>query len=90
MADFKFTKRPDPEIKYGMLQQSSEKEIQEWLVYNMQKFLATELHIPNPDIVKYKKEITDFCRDVYIELHDVGYTEGVEATEYDFAENEGL
>lgn len=90
MADFEFTKRPDPEIKYGILQQNSEKEIQEWLIYNMRKFLLNEMHIPVGSLTTHNKELENFCKVIYRELHDVGYTEGVEATEYDFAESEGL
>ena len=34
---FKLSKRPEPVIEWGLLQQESEKEIQDWLKYNIRR-----------------------------------------------------
>lgn len=83
---FKLSKRPRPIIKWGILQQESEKEIQDWLIYNMRKFLLNELHV---NAAKYDKEVVNFAKDIYTEIHDVGYSEGYESAQCD-SEGEGL
>lgn len=86
---FKLSKRPNPVIKWGILQQDSEKEIQDWLKYNMRKFLLNEMHIPVGSLVPFKKELDRFCEDVYTEIHDVGYSEGYDSAQCD-SEGDGL
>ena len=86
---FKLSKRPNPVIKWGMLQQDSEKGIQDWLKYNMRKFLLNEMHIPVGSVVPFNKALERFCEDVYTEIHDVGYSEGYDSAQCD-AEGDGL
>lgn len=86
---FKLSKRPNPVIKWGMLQQDSEKEIQDWLKYNMRKFLLNEMHIPVGSVAPFNKALEGFCEDVYTEIHDVGYSEGYDSAQCD-AEGDGL
>jgi len=86
---FKLSKRPNPVIKWGILQQDSEKEIQDWLKYNMRKFLLNEMHISVGSIAPFNKELERFCEDVYTEIHDVGYSEGYDSAQCD-AEGDGL
>ncbi len=86
---FKLSKRPEAVVRWGLLQKDSEEKIQDWLKYNMRKFLLDEMHIPVGSVVPYNKEIERFCEDIYIELHDVGYKEGSESARCD-AEGEGL
>lgn len=86
---FKLSKRPKPVIEWGLLQQESEKEIQDWLKYNMRKFLLDEMHIPVRNVAPFNKELERFCEDIYTEIHDVGYSEGYDSTQCD-SEGEGL
>ena len=86
---FKLSKRPNPVIKWGILQQDSEKGIQDWLKYNMRKFLLNEMHIPVGSVVPFNKALERFCEDVYTEIHDVGYSEGYDSAQCD-AEGDGL
>lgn len=86
---FKLSKRPEPVIRWGMLQQDSEKEIQEWLKYNMRKFLTNEMHIPVGSVAPFNKGLERFCEDIYTEIHDVGYSEGYDSAQCD-AEGDGL
>ena len=86
---FKLSKRPNPVIKWGILQQDSEKGIQDWLKYNMRTFLLNEMHIPVGSVVPFNKALERFCEDVYTEIHDVGYSEGYDSAQCD-AEGDGL
>lgn len=86
---FKLSKRPKPVIEWGLLQQESEKEIQDWLKYNMRKFLLDEMHIPVRNVTPFNKELERFCEDIYTEIHDVGYLEGYGSAQCD-SEGEGL
>ena len=86
---FKLSKRPKPIIEWGLLQQESEKEIQDWLKYNMRKFLLEGMHIPVGNVAPFNKELERFCEDIYTEIHDVGYSEGYDSAQCD-SEGEGL
>lgn len=75
---FEFSSKPKADIKYGSLTPESKSEIQDWMLYNMRKFLVTEL-LGVTSLVPHDKEIQEFCKTLYDEIHEVGYEEGFES-----------
>lgn len=79
---------PQYKISWGMLNQNDEKKIKEWLDDNVTN-LCSNVLIEIKDTNKCRDFIESFVRDVYDQIHQVGYEEGYDSAECD-NEGEGL
>ena len=86
---FELTTRPVAEIRWGMLSPDSKDKIQDWMIQNMRRFLREEMQLSVPFLVPKDKDIQTFCKELFDEIHQVGYEEGYDSAQCD-NEGEGL
>ena len=84
---------PQYEIKWGMLNPKSEKEIKEWLDDNVRNLCSNIMIELNEDTKKcldsVESFVDSFVNEVYDQIHQVGYEEGYDSAECD-NEGEGI
>lgn len=73
---------PQYKIKWGMLNQEDEKKIKKWLDDNVTN-LCSNVMIEINDTAKCRDFIESFVRDVYDQIHQVGYEEGYDSAQCD-------
>lgn len=90
IKDDKFvsTDFPQYEIHWGMLQGADEVKIKEWLTENIIN-LCVNINLNIKDTTLCHSYIDTLVRDIYDNIHQVGYDEGYDSAQCD-NEGEGL
>lgn len=74
---YKLTERETTQRLFGEMYIDEEK-YKEWLIFNMRNFLLTEMHLAPQEYDKYKEEIAQFCKDVFSEIYNSGYSKAAD------------